>query len=155
MRPSIIKIRFQAGQNFSLRYNVKTSSGAHLDSYPMIPGFIPQWDVKNACSYASSPPYVYMAWCLFLHGQIYLTLNFLESNQLKPKREVEQLPGSRTHTSVSLASTESVTFTFNPHNLLPNIHLNIIFSSPRSSKQFPYIVSVHCFLQPSYTLSPS
>jgi hypothetical protein len=61
---------------FSLRHRVQDKSGAHPVSYPMGTScsFIgvkwtgreapPTDEVKNAWSYISTPPYVFMAWYL-------------------------------------------------------------------------------------------
>jgi hypothetical protein len=74
---------YARGRNFSLRHRVKTGSGGQLAPYPM-----GKWavcsgikrpkreadnsppssaEVKNAWSYTSIPPYVFMAWCLVIH----------------------------------------------------------------------------------------
>jgi len=62
------------GREFSFRHRVKTGSGAYSVYYPMgIGGCYPggetdhsppsNAEVKNAWSYTSNPPYVFMAWC--------------------------------------------------------------------------------------------
>jgi hypothetical protein len=72
--------RFPTGaRNFSLRHHVQTDSRAHPAYYPMgtgvslgvkLPGREANYsppssaEVKNAWSYTSTPPYVFMAWCL-------------------------------------------------------------------------------------------
>jgi hypothetical protein len=77
-------IQFSAGAgNFSLHYRVQNGSGAHPASYPMGargPSLGIKWprheadlspssgaEVKNECSYTSTPLYVNMAWCFVKH----------------------------------------------------------------------------------------
>jgi hypothetical protein len=77
-------VRFPEGaNNISLHYLVRNGSGALPASYPMFTGGIfagvkrsarkadhsPQSsaEVKNAWSYTSTLPYVFMAWCLVKH----------------------------------------------------------------------------------------
>jgi len=66
------------GRDLSLHYHIQTSSGAHLASYLVsTEGLSPQvkWSgheidsslpsnakVKNAWSYAPTPPYIFMVW---------------------------------------------------------------------------------------------
>jgi hypothetical protein len=67
-RGSRVRFPEEAG-NFSLHHRVQTDSGSHPDSYPMgtkasslgvkrVPRSKDEW------SYTSTPPYVFMAWCL-------------------------------------------------------------------------------------------
>jgi hypothetical protein len=82
------RVRFPAGQDFSLLHNVQTGSGAHSASYPAgsgvqssgvkqtgresndSPAFIA--DVENAWRCTSTLPCVSMVWCLVKHkGQPY------------------------------------------------------------------------------------
>jgi len=76
------------GRNFSLRHRVQSGFGVHPASYLMStkgsslgveqPGrqadhSLPSSaEVKNACSYTSSPQYVFMAWCSIIrfHGVV-------------------------------------------------------------------------------------
>jgi hypothetical protein len=88
-------VRIPAGtENLTLHHLVQTGSGAHLASYPMgTRGFCPEVkrpgreadhslpstaEVRNAWSYNSSPPYVFMAWNSVKHREklllIYITL---------------------------------------------------------------------------------
>jgi hypothetical protein len=77
-------VRFPAGAKFfSLRRRVQTGSEAHpaLDlmctggSFPEVKWHGRETDhshpssaeVKNAMSYTSTPPYVFMAWCMVTH----------------------------------------------------------------------------------------
>jgi hypothetical protein len=80
-------VRFPAGLGtFSLRHCSQAGSGYHAASYPMdIGGYFPGGgggmmsgreadhlrssgaELKNACSYTSTPPYVFMSWCLTKH----------------------------------------------------------------------------------------
>jgi hypothetical protein len=68
---------------FSLHHHVQSGSGAHPGCWPMGSGvlssgvrrqgrevnpFLPSSaEVKNAWSYTSIPPYVFMAWCILKH----------------------------------------------------------------------------------------
>jgi hypothetical protein len=78
------RVRFPAGAgNFSLHHRVQSGSGAHPASYPMgTRGSFPggkaagcegdhsppsSAEVKNAWSYTSTSPYVFIAWCLVKH----------------------------------------------------------------------------------------
>jgi hypothetical protein len=83
-------VRVPAGVgNFSLHHDVPTGSGAHPDSYPMVPGTLSlgvkrpgreadhsppsSSEVKNAWNYTSTLQYAFMAWCsVKAQGQLYL-----------------------------------------------------------------------------------
>jgi len=68
---------------FSLRHRIQAGSGAHLASFPRGTGALspgvkrpgheannspsPSAEVKNAWSYAFTPPYVFMVCCLVKH----------------------------------------------------------------------------------------
>jgi hypothetical protein len=86
IRLRIVRPRFDSLQgkgNFSLLHRVQTDSGSHPASYPMDTGgyFLEvkqpgreahRWhpssaEVKNPCSYTSTPPYIFMAWYLVKH----------------------------------------------------------------------------------------
>jgi hypothetical protein len=87
---SEVRVPTGAG-NFSLHHRVQTGSGAHPTSYPMgnrdsFPGgkAAREWschsppskvEIRNACSYTSTPQYAFMAWCsVEVEGQLYLYL---------------------------------------------------------------------------------
>jgi hypothetical protein len=82
----------QGQGNFYLRHRVQKSSGAHPTSYPMgtrdsfTPGLkrprresdlspSPSAELKNAYSYISTPPYVFMKWYSFEYSRKF-TLSF-------------------------------------------------------------------------------
>jgi hypothetical protein len=89
----IIGVRFPSGVgNFSLRNRVQTGSGAHRTSFPMgTGGFFPRGKAagsihlvsksKNVWSCTSTPPYVFMAWCLVKHRDFTL----LYFTQIRPR----------------------------------------------------------------------
>jgi hypothetical protein len=68
------------GKSFSLHHYVQTSSGAHPASYPVVIGGLspevkwqgceadhsppPAAEIKNPWSHTSTPPYIFMVWCL-------------------------------------------------------------------------------------------
>jgi hypothetical protein len=95
------RARFPAGAgNFSLQHNVKNGSGAHPASYPM--GTRGSFsggksagreadhtsisaEVKNVWSYTSTPPYVFVAWCLVKHRDNFaFTFTFYLESNLNP-----------------------------------------------------------------------
>jgi hypothetical protein len=82
------RVRFPVGAgNFSLHHRVQNGSGDHPASYPVgTRGSFPggkrpgreadhsppsSAEVKNAWSYTSTPQYVFMAWCLVKHRDIF------------------------------------------------------------------------------------
>jgi hypothetical protein len=89
-------VRFAAGGGISTRHHVQTDSTAHTASYPVgtessfsevkRPGSEANHsppcnaEVRNACSYTSTPQYAFMAWYLIKQiislrctGQLYLS----------------------------------------------------------------------------------
>jgi hypothetical protein len=93
------RVRFPAGAgNFSLHHRVQNGSGAHSASYPIGSGrLIPRGvkrpcreadhlppssaEVKNAWSYTSTPPYVFMMW----HRGNFTFANCITSDDLQNK----------------------------------------------------------------------
>jgi hypothetical protein len=89
----------EKGRDFTLCHHIQTSSGSLSVSYQMgTEGFLTRdkadhsppfsVEVKNAWSYISTPPYVFMVWCLIKHqGQPYLLHIELVSSLLPIKHQ--------------------------------------------------------------------
>jgi hypothetical protein len=90
-----VRVQFPAGAGiYPLRHRLCTPSGAHPVSYPMGTRIFSQEvkaagretdhsppssaEIKNAWSYTSTPPYVFIVWCLIKHGCVFTAWNLVK-----------------------------------------------------------------------------
>jgi hypothetical protein len=129
---------------FSLCHHIQTGSGAHLVSYPLDtvtifsgirrPGS--EVDIShlsiadvNAWRYTSTPPYVFMAWCLVKHRDNFI-FTLISDNRDQKIRHI--------YTKFRHWAWFWLIFISHSLNPPPHIHLRVILPSSSQSSCWPF-----------------